>query len=131
MTDALDFSPSMDATVAVVLLHEDPVSGELVALEGNMAVDLDVGTPPTPELVAQLLDSCVRLTAPSEVPYEVVEAINEVPIPAVFTQTPWLRAHRALVLHDGRAALGAFRMRYSPGLGLVVYDELRRTETGE
>ncbi|MFI7033554.1 hypothetical protein OHB01_26035 [Microbispora hainanensis] len=130
MTDALGFSESIDATVAVVLLREGPVSGELIPLEGNIAVDFDAGTPPTPELVAQLLDSSVRLTAPSEVPYEVVEAINEVPIPAVFTRTPWLRAHRALVLRDGRAALGAFQMRYSPRLGLVV-DELLRTDTGE
>lgn len=130
MTEALDFSESIDATVAVVLLHDDPVSGDLVPLEGNIAVDLDVGTPPTPELVAQLLDSSVHLTAPSEVPYEVVEAINEVPIPAVFTQTPWLRAHRALVLRDGRVALSAFQMRYSPRLGLVV-DELLRTDIRE
>lgn len=130
MTGPLDFSEGIDATVAVVLLREDPVSGDLVPLEGNMAVDLNVATPPTPELIAQLLDSTVRLSAPSEMPYEVVEAVNEVPIPKVFAQTPWLRAHRTLVLRDGRVVLGAFRMRYSPRLGLVV-DELLRTDTGE
>lgn len=130
MTYAVDFSQDFGATVAAVLLHEDPVSGELVPIEGTTAVDLDVGTPPTPELIAQLLDSSVRVSAPSDVPYEVVEAINELPIPALFARTPWLRAHRALVLHDRRVALSAFEMRYSPHLGLVV-DEPQRTDTGE
>ncbi|WP_055483707.1 M23 family metallopeptidase [Sphaerimonospora mesophila] len=130
MTDPHEFSESIEETVTVVLLRQNPANGELIPVEGDIAVDLDASTPPPPELVAQLLDSSVRLTAPSEVPYEIVEAINELPIPVLFAQTPWLRAHRVLTFRGGRAALGSFRMRYSPRLGLLV-DELSRTDTRE
>ncbi|MFC0862380.1 hypothetical protein ACFHYQ_08730 [Sphaerimonospora cavernae] len=129
MTNALEYTEGIDAAVTVVLLHEDPISGEILPVEGNTPVDLAEGTPPAPELVAQLLDSSVRLTAP-DVPREIVEAVTELPVPANFAESPWLRAHRVLTLRGNRAALGSFRMYYSPRLGLVV-DELPRTDTGE
>ena len=83
-------------------------------------MDLNSPEAPTPDVLADLLDSTVRLVAPTDVPLDVVDLIRQTPVPKAFQASSWLREHRVLVFRDGYCRLRSLVMRYGPQLGLAI-----------
>ncbi|MET8139993.1 hypothetical protein ABZU32_06760 [Sphaerisporangium sp. NPDC005288] len=106
--------------VEVVVLQATPEG--IVPVEGSMLVDLDSGAPLATEVVGQLLDSCVRLIAPFDVPYGLVNAVQQQTVPRAFVGDSWLGRHRALVFRDDRCVVEGYRLRYSRRFGVLIDD---------
>lgn len=108
----------VQAIAEVVVLRATP-SG-LAPIEGEAPVALDVpGRLATP-LVKQLLDSRVRLIAPMEAPYELIEAIEQQSVPTAFADDAWLSRYRVLVFEEGQCTIGGFHLRYSRRFGILI-----------
>ncbi|MER7369322.1 hypothetical protein [Nonomuraea wenchangensis] len=108
----------VQAPAEVVVLSVTP--GGLVPVEGDTPIDLAVPEPLAEPLVGQLLDSRVRLIAPTEAPYELIEAIKEQHIPPAFADNAWLSRYRVLVFEEGRCTIRGFRLRYSRRFGILI-----------
>lgn len=114
-----------DSPLEVVQLIAEVVvlrvtSGGLVPVEGDAPIDLAVAEPLPAPLVGQLLDSRVRLIAPTDVPYELVEAIEQQPLPPAFADNPWLSRYRALVFDQDQCTIRGFCLRYSRRFGVLI-----------
>lgn len=118
--DEASVSVEDEESVDVVIMRGDVEPGQVRPLVGDSPVDLDSPEAPTPDVLADLLDSTVRLVAPTDVPLDVVDLLRERPVPRIFLASGWLREHRALVFRDGRCHLGALVVRYEPELGLSI-----------
>jgi hypothetical protein len=111
---------SAEYGVDVVLLRGNDHAA--IPLDGDVVVDLAASTPLAREACAELVDSTVRLLASADVPREVVDLLRQIPVPTAFHTTPWLREHRAVVLHDDQFVLGSFTLVYDSDLGLCVQE---------
>lgn len=118
--DEASISVADEESVEVVIMHRDTDRGQAKPLVGDSLIDLDSTVAPTSDLLADLLDSAVRLVAPTDVPLDVVEHIQQTPVPKAFQASGWLREHRALVFHEGCCRLGSLAVRYDPQLGLSI-----------
>jgi hypothetical protein len=125
MDDDLPLTSSLGDTVDVVVLRQQ--GAQAVPIEGTMPLPLDEPTEPTGDLLEDLLDSTVRLSASEGLPKEVLTALLQTPVPTAFSESPWLRDSRAVVLIDGQAQVGCFSFRYALDTGLDVVDV--RTDT--
>jgi hypothetical protein len=66
------------------------------------------------------MDSRVRLIAPADAPYELIEAIERQPVPAAFADHAWLSRCRALVFEQDQCTIGQFSLRYSRLFGILI-----------
>lgn len=89
-------------------------------LVGDSFVDLDSPEAPAPHVLADLLESTVRLVAPTDVPLDVVGILRVQQVPRTFQASGWLREHRALIFRDSHCHLGSLVVRYEPELGLSI-----------
>jgi CRISPR system Cascade subunit CasA len=105
-----------------VVLFRPAKDGWVTPVGAGKPVLLSEPEPPDSDSLAALLDATVRLTVPSDIPDEVVQAIAEMPTPALFRCSPWLHEHKALVFRDGRCAIGGHVLRYRDTLGVSVED---------
>ncbi|GII05489.1 hypothetical protein [Planobispora takensis] len=118
MSETDDLPETIQMIAEVVALQSSAVG--VIPVEGTTPIDLDRDASFSVEVLGQLLDSCVRLIAPADVPYGLVEAIQRQPVPLVFSGSSWLSRHRALVFHDGQCAVEGYRMRYSRLFGVLI-----------
>jgi hypothetical protein len=112
-----------EAAVDVVIMHRDRASGLATAHAGGPALDLDDTAPAGPEVIVRLRESLFQLDASEDVPAAVITALHAQPAPALFRQSAWLRAARALVLEDGETTVAGIRIGYAPGAGLQVREQ--------
>lgn len=110
-----------EESVDVVIMRRETGGGQATPLFSDRLVDLDSPDVPAPEALADLLDSSVRLVAPTDVPFGVVDLVRQIPVPEAFQALGWLGEHRVLVVEDdGRCHLGSLALRYEPDLGLSL-----------
>ncbi len=114
-------------TLELVLLRRD-ASGRLTPVAGAAAIDLDSPHDLDPQVLAELLDSTVTISAPEDVPYEVIEALRVTAPPPLFRASSWLHRRRPLVLTEGEATVAGVRLRYSDEHGLWTPDEIHPSE---
>ncbi|WP_158624186.1 type I-E CRISPR-associated protein Cse1/CasA [Micromonospora sp. HM5-17] len=107
-----------EESVDVVLLQ--PFRTGLVPIGGGPVIDPAAPDPPSPDVLAALLDASVNLGAPHGVPADLVRTIARSPVPASFQRSPWLLNHRVLVFADGVCRVGAHLLRYQPHLGVYT-----------
>ncbi|GAB1819619.1 hypothetical protein [Herbidospora sp. RD11066] len=117
----MDDSIEMVSAVAEVVVLQETSTG-VVPAEGRSRVDLNDETPLPIDLIVQCLDSCVRLIAPMDVPYGLVDAVKRRPVPSAFAATSQLSRQRALVFRDGECLVEGYRLRYSRLFGVLVDD---------
>src|SRR5688572_8952434 len=103
MSEADDVTEMPQLIVEVVALRA--TTAGTIPVEGSTPIDLDSDAPLAADVLGQLLDSCVRLIAPADVPYGLVEAIQRQTVPSAFADNSWLGRHRALVFRDDRYAV--------------------------
>ncbi|MEU9884342.1 hypothetical protein [Sphaerisporangium sp. NPDC051011] len=115
-----DLADAVRAIADVVVFRATPRGA--LPVEGSTPVDLAADVPLAIEVVGQLLDSRVRLIAPFDVPYGLVEAIQRQSVPRAFASDSWLGRHRALVFRDDRCAVEGYRLRYSRRFGVLIDD---------
>ncbi|MEU8035583.1 hypothetical protein [Streptosporangium sp. NPDC049078] len=118
MSEADDFPETAQLIAEVVALRAVPTG--VVAVEGSTPIDLDSDAPLAPEVLGQMLDSCVRLIALADVPYGLVEAIQRQTVPPAFADNAWLSRYRALVFRDDRCVVEKYRLRYSRRFGVLI-----------
>ncbi|MGB6164784.1 MAG: hypothetical protein WCF33_20820 [Pseudonocardiaceae bacterium] len=118
--DETSISLADEESVEVVIMRRDNEGGQATPLFSDRPVDLDSPDAPAPAALADLLDSTVRLVAPTDVPFGVVDLVRQVPVPEAFQALGWLREHRVLVFQDGRCHSGLLALRYDPDLGLSL-----------
>lgn len=120
--DGASISVADEESVDVVIMREEARGGQATPLNSGRPVDLGCPEVPAPEVLADLLDSTVRLIAPTDVPFDVVDLVRQLPVPAMFQASGWLREHRVLVFEDGHCHLGSLALSYEPELGLSLDD---------
>ena len=120
--DEASISVADEESVEVVIMRGQDGCGQARPLVGDSPVDLNSPEAPTPDVLADLLDSTVRLVAPTDVLLDVVDLVRQAPVPKAFQASSWLREHRVLVFRDGYCRLGSLVMRYGPQLGLAIDD---------
>ncbi|KXK60010.1 hypothetical protein AWW66_21075 [Micromonospora rosaria] len=108
-----------DRVDVVVLRVED---GRTVPVTGKTPVDLAGAEAPGLELLADLLDSTVRVTAGEGNPSVVLERLRAVAVPPVFAASPWLADSRPVVVRDGAGEVAGLSVRYSDVTGLRITD---------
>lgn len=118
--DGASISVADEESVDVVIMRTEEEGKQAAPLFSDRQVGLDSPDVPAPEVLADLLDSAVRLVAPTDVPFDVVDLIRQLPVPETFRVSGWLREHRVLVFEDGRCRLGSLALRYEPNLGLSL-----------
>lgn len=118
--DEAAISVADEESVEVVIMRRKAGGGQPTPLASDRPVDLDNSDPPAPETLADLLDSTVRLVAPTDVPFDVVDFVRQMPVPEAFQASGWLREHRVLIFEDGRCHLGSLALRYEPEFGLSL-----------
>jgi Cas3 C-terminal domain len=123
-----DDLPLSEAAIDVVIVHRDRGAGLVTAHAGGPAVDLDDDLLADPEVIQRLRESLLRLDTAEDVPSTVVNALRAQPVPALFLQSPWLRAGRALVLEDGETRIAGVRIGYVAAVGLQVGEQADSTE---
>jgi hypothetical protein len=113
--------PEATGAVSVVILRAAEEAGQPRPAAGGSSVTLYENSALDDACVAALLESAVRLLAPHDAPVELVHALRQLPVPASFTTSPWLRDHRAVVLDAERPLeLAGFLLRYRSHEGLLV-----------
>ncbi|AOS64805.1 hypothetical protein [Actinoalloteichus hymeniacidonis] len=111
----------------IICIASEPASDGgwwVTPLEGDLPLALDRTVDLSEEMKTALLNSEIRLAPPYEFPDVVIEALEELPLPAAFEGVGWLASHRALVLHPGGVEIGGALLRYEKGLGLVAEEEI-------
>jgi hypothetical protein len=121
MDDDLPLTASPDETVDVVVLRQH--DGQTVPIEGKRPVALYELADPTGDLLEELLDSTVRLSAAEGVSGEVLAALLQIPVPPAFSESPWLRESHPVILIDGESQVSNIHLVYSQTLGLRVTEE--------
>ncbi|WP_067071196.1 M23 family metallopeptidase [Carbonactinospora thermoautotrophica] len=109
-------------TLELVLLRRD--AGRLTPVAGDAAIDLDSPHGLDPRVLAELLDSTVTVSAPEDVPYEVIGALRSAAPPPLFRASSWLYRRRPLVLENGEAVVAGVWLRYSTKTGLWTPDDI-------
>lgn len=108
------------ADVEVVVLR---VEGDrIVPIAGANPVDLAAGTAPADELLSELLDSSVRVTAGEGISSVVLDTLRAIPVPPAFAASPWTANSRPLVVRDGVGQVGELVVRYTADAGLRITD---------
>jgi hypothetical protein len=121
VNDEAWISAAEEDSVDIVIMARTGTEGP-IPIAGGLPVHLDETAGPPPELLADLLDSTIKLTAPADGAEELIDLIRATPVPRAFRATGWLTNHRALIFHDGRCEVGRFVLRYEPTLGLSIDD---------
>ncbi|MGW5578902.1 hypothetical protein [Micromonospora chokoriensis] len=106
--------------VDVVVLRT--ADGHTTTVSGNILVDLCDEGPPGPDLLSELMDSTVRLTAGEGCSLFVRDSLRAIPVPALFAASPWLAASRPVIVRDGSGLVGGLLVRYSDATGLRIAD---------
>ncbi|WP_431905507.1 hypothetical protein [Micromonospora carbonacea] len=108
----------LDDWVDVVVLRAD--EGCVVPVTGGTSVDLDGSEPPSEQLLAELLDSTVRVSAAEGVLSAVLVRLRAIAVPAAFAASPWLADSRPVMVRDGTGEAGGLAVRYSATVGLWI-----------
>ena len=109
-----------EESISVVILCRDSDDEMPKLIAGRAPVDLDDPAGLARSVVADALDSTVRLTAPMDVPFELIDDIHDLPVPTAFQPSGWLSDHRALIFHNGRFRVGSHDLTYDDDLGLSI-----------
>lgn len=117
--DEYEESWRLDDWVDVVVLRASDNS-RLVPAAGTLPVDLAAGKAPEPELLYELLDSTVRVTASEGTLSMVLDTLRAIAVPAAFDASPWLAGSRPVVVRDGTGVVGDLSVSYSDGTGLRI-----------
>jgi hypothetical protein len=73
-----------EESVDVVIMRRETGGRQTTPLFSDRLVDLDSPDVPVPEALADLLESTVRLVAPTDVPFGVVDLVRQMPAPEAF-----------------------------------------------